>query len=158
MHSRRLAFLGLLAVLAACTEELPTRPPVAPPNAPPARNVLEPYAGKIRIGVVPSAAAVKVGATAAFDVREKGSSAYLVSGLANEQVTVTWSASVAVSTNNRRLQVVCTSSAADRDQRVAAGTAAGFPSAWEYVSTASCWRVYVGERPLPVDTAAERVY
>ncbi len=159
MHPRlRPAVPVLLALLAACSQELPTRPPVAPSSAPAARNVLEPYAGKIRIGVVPSAASVKVGATAAFDVREKGSSAYLVSGLANEQVTVTWSASVPVSTNNRRLQVVCTASTADRDQRVAAGTAAGFPSAWEYVSTASCWRVYVGERPLPADTAAERVY
>jgi stage II sporulation protein D len=154
----RFALLALVAALAACSEELPTRPgAVLPPQAA-QRNVLEAYNGRIRIGVVPAAASVKIGGTAAYDVREKGTSAYLVSGLANEQVTVTWSASVAVATNNRRLQVVCTATATDRDQRVAAGVAAGFPSAWEYVSTAGCWRVYIGERPLPIDTTAERIY
>ncbi len=153
----RFALLALAAALAACSED-PTRPAaVAAPGAP-VRNVLEAYNGRIRIGVVPAASSVKIGGTVAYDVREKGTSAYLVSGLAGEQVTVTWSASVAVATNNRRLQVVCTSTTTDRDQRVAAGVAAGFPSAWEYVSTASCWRVYIGERPLPIDTTAERIY
>lgn len=149
---------ALLLAAAACADQSPTEPAVAPPAGGPARNVLEPYAGKIRVGVVPAASSVKIGATVAFDVREKGTSAYLVSGLAGEQVTVTFNPSAPVSTNNRRLQVVCTSTAADRDQRVAAGVAAGFPSAWEYVSTASCWRVYIGERPLPIDTTAERIY
>ncbi|MBW3569753.1 MAG: SpoIID/LytB domain-containing protein [Gemmatimonadetes bacterium] len=154
----RFALLALLAaVLAGCSDQGPTTPSAAPPGEA-AHNTLEPYAGRIRIGIVPAAASVKIGATVGYDVREKGSNAYLVSGLAGEQVTVTWDASVAVATNNRRLQVVCTGTTADRDQRVAAGTAAGFPSAWEYVSAASCWRVYIGERPLPIDTAAERVY
>ncbi|MEW5929647.1 MAG: SpoIID/LytB domain-containing protein [Gemmatimonadota bacterium] len=159
LRRSRAALLAVLAALAACSEELPTRPDAAvlPPQQA-QRNVLEAYNGRIRIGVVPAASSVKVGATVAYDVREKGSSAYLVSGLAGEQVTVTWSPSVAVATNNRRLQVVCTGTAADRDQRVAAGVAAGFPSAWEYVSTAACWRVYIGERPLPIDTTAERIY
>ena len=160
MRSRWSRFALLSAVLAAeaCTEEAPTGPSAAAPPAAPLQNALEPYNGKIRVGLIPSATSVKIGATVAYDVREKGTSAYLVSGLASEQVTVTWSASVAVATNNRRLQVVCTTTASDRDQRVAAGVAAGFPSAWEHVPTASCWRVYIGERPLPADTAAERVY
>jgi stage II sporulation protein D len=149
---------ALLLATAACADHSPTEPALATPAGGPAHNVLEPYAGKIRVGVVPAASSVKIGATVAFDVREKGTNAYLVSGLANEQVTVTFNPSAAVSTNNRRLQVVCTTTAADRDQRVAAGVAAGFPSAWEYVSTASCWRVYIGERPLPIDTTAERIY
>ncbi|HEX8693169.1 MAG TPA: SpoIID/LytB domain-containing protein [Longimicrobium sp.] len=155
-RTSRLALLALLAAAAGC-EKIPTDPPaLAPPAAP--RRAVEPYAGKIRIGIVPAASSVKIGATVGYDVREKGSNAYLVSGVANEQVTVTWNLSVAVATNSRRLQVVCTASAADRDQRVLAGTNAGFPSAWEYVSTASCWRVYIGERPLPIDTTAERIY
>ncbi|HEX8275253.1 MAG TPA: SpoIID/LytB domain-containing protein [Longimicrobiaceae bacterium] len=158
LRRSRVPLLALLAALAACAGELPTRPAAVAPPQQAQRNVLEAYNGRIRVGIVPAAASVKIGATTAYDVREKGSSAYLVSGLANEQVTVTWNPSVAVATNNRRLQVVCTTSTADRDQRVLAGVDAGFPSAWEYVSTASCWRVYVGERPLPIDTTAERVY
>lgn len=159
MHSRRFRFalIAGLAALTGCADDLPTHSGAVQPDQP-ARHNVEPYAGKIRIGVVPAASSVKIGGTVGYDVREKGTNAYLVSGLANEQVTVTWSASVPVATNNRRLQVVCTTSATDRDQRVANGTAAGFPSAWEYVSTAGCWRVYIGERPLPADTAAERVY
>jgi len=153
----RLALLAALVAVAACSGE-PTTPPAARAPSGPLANTLEPYAGKIRVGIIPGAASMKIGATVGYDVREKGTSAYLVSGLANEQVTVTWSSGVPVATNNRRLQVVCTGSATDRDQRVAAGTAAGFPSAWEYVSTASCWRVYIGERPLPIDTTAERIY
>jgi len=156
-RSLRLALLSALFAAAACAGD-PTTPPAARPAAAGPRAVLEPYTGKIRVGIVPEAASVKVGATVGYDVREKGTNAYLVSGLANELVTVTWSASVPVATNNRRLQVVCTTSTTDRDQRVAAGVAAGFPSAWEYVSTASCWRVYIGERPLPIDAAAESAY
>ena len=153
----RFALLAALVAAAACSGE-PTAPSAARSPSAPRANTLEPYNGKIRVGIITSAASVKIGATVGYDVREKGSSAYLVSGLANEQVTVTWSSGVPVATNNRRLQVVCTGSATDRDQRVAAGTAAGFPSAWEFVSTASCWRVYIGERPLPIDTTAERIY
>ena len=159
MHPRRapLALLALLAA-AACSDGSPTGAGIRPPASLPGQAVLEPYAGRIRVGIVPGAASVKIGATVGYDVREKGSNAYLVSGVANEQVTVTWSASVPVATNNRRLQVVCTSSTTDRDQRVAAGTAAGFPSAWEHVPSAGCWRVYIGERPLPIDATAEAAY
>ena len=145
-----------LAVLAACSEPTtPSAPSIAPS---PRTNVVTPYSGAVRIGIVPEAASVKIGATVGYDVREKGTNAYLVSGLANELVTVTWNSGVAVATNNRRLQVVCTSSSTDRDQRVAAGVAAGFPSAWEYVSASACWRVYIGERPLPIDATAEATY
>ena len=132
-------------------------PEIGPADGP-TQNVLEPYNGQIRIGIIPAAASVKIGATVAYDVREKGTDAYLVSGLANEQVTVTWSSGVAVATNNRRLQVVCTTSSTDRDQRVAAGIAAGFPSGWEHVPASGCWRVYIGERPLPIDATAEATY
>ena len=152
-RSTPLALLALFSV-AACARDLPTAADLAAPAAAP-RLAVEPYAGTIRIGVVPVASSVKFGATVGYDVRERGTLAYLVSGLANEQVTVTWSPSVAVATDNRRLQVVCTGSTADRDARVAAGVAAGFPSAWEHVPSAGCWRVYIGERPLPADATAE---
>jgi stage II sporulation protein D len=156
-RSTRLALLAAMAAAAACSGE-PTAPFTARSPSAPAANVLEPYAGNIRVGIIPGASSVKVGATVGYDVREKGSNAYLVSGLANEQVTVTWNSGYPVATNNRRLQVVCTTSATDRDGRVAAGTAAGFPSAWEFVSASSCWRVYIGERPLPIDATAEATY
>jgi|GEM_PF-855240 len=153
----RLALLAALAALAACSGE-PTAPSAARSAPAPRANVLEPYAGRIRVGIVPGATSVKIGATVGYDVREKTSNAYLVSGLANEQVTVTWNSGYPVATNNRRLQVVCTTSTTDRDGRVAAGNAAGFPSAWEYVAASSCWRVYIGERPLPIDATAEATY
>ena len=152
----RIALLALLAAAGACGEGLPTDTGNAPRPGP-ARRAAEPYSGTIRIGVVPSAASVKVGATGTFEVREKGTNALLLTGTAGEQVTVTWD-TVPVSVTSRRLQVTCTGSTADRDQRLANGTAAGFPTAAEYVSTSACWRVYVGERPLPIDTAAERIY
>jgi stage II sporulation protein D len=160
MRSRwtRSALLATAFAAAACAEGPPTGPDAAAPSGAPLQNVLEPYNGKIRVGIVPGASSVKIGATVAYDVREKGTNAYLVSGLANEQVTVTWNSGVPVATNNRRLQVVCTSTTTDRDQRVAAGIAAGFPSAWEHVPASSCWRVYIGERPLPIDATAEATY
>lgn len=160
MHSTRprVALVALLAAaLAGCADDTPTAPSAAPPRSA-AHNTLEPYAGRVRIGIIPAATSVKIGATVTYDVREKGTNAYLLSGAANEQVTVTWSSGVAVATNNRRLQVVCTTSATDRDQRVAAGVAAGFPSAWEHVPASSCWRVYIGEQPLPIDATAEATY
>ena len=153
----RLALLALLGAGAACSGE-PTSPSAARSPSTPHANVLEPYAGKVRVGIVAGATSVKIGATVGYDVREKTSNGYLVSGLANEQVTVTWNSGYPVATNNRRLQVVCTTSTTDRDARVAAGNAAGFPSAWEYVSASSCWRVYIGERPLPIDATAEATY
>ncbi|HYH80626.1 MAG TPA: SpoIID/LytB domain-containing protein [Longimicrobium sp.] len=153
----RLALLTAIGAGAACSGE-PTTPFASRVPTAPAANVLEPYAGKIRVGIITSAASVKIGATVGYDVREKVSNAYLVSGLANEQVTVTHNSGYPVATNNRRLQVVCTTSTTDRDQRVAAGVAAGFPSAWEHVPASSCWRVYIGERPLPIDATAEATY
>jgi stage II sporulation protein D len=158
MRSRWSGFALLALFAAACAEQAPTGPSAAAPAAGPVQNVLEPYNGKIRVGIIPAAASVKIGATVAYDVREKGTNAYLVSGLANEQVTVTFNTGYPVATNNRRLQVVCTTSTTDRDQRVAAGVAAGFPSAWEHVPASSCWRVYIGERPLPIDATAEAAY
>ncbi|MBB4637171.1 SpoIID/LytB domain-containing protein [Longimicrobium terrae] len=159
MHRPRLriALLVLAAAAAGCDDGLPTNPTATLPDAAGPSAAVEAYAGRIRIGVVPAASSVKVGATGAYEVREKGTNTLLLSGAANEVVTVT-RGTAAVSVTSRRLQVVCTASTTDRDQRLAAGTAAGFPTAAEFVSTASCWRVYVGERPLPIDTAAERVY
>jgi stage II sporulation protein D len=160
MRARRrgLALLALAAV-AANGNPGPMDPlPEIGPAAGFTQNALEPYNGRIRIGIIPATASVKIGATVAYDVREKGTDAYLVSGLASEQVTVTWNSGLAVATNNRRLQVVCTTSTTDRDQRVAAGIAADLPSAWEYVPASGCWRVYIGERPLPIDSTAEATY
>ena len=157
-HLTRLALVAAVAAAAAACSGEPTTPFATRAPSGPHANVLDPYNGTIRVGIVPGATSVKIGATVGYDVREKGTSAYLVSGLANEQVTVTWSSGYPVATNNRRLQVVCTASATDRDARVAAGTAAGFPSAWEYVAASSCWRVYIGERPLPTDATAEATY
>jgi stage II sporulation protein D len=147
----------MLTTAAACAES-PVGAPATPAPTGPALRAVEAYAGRIRIGVIPSAASIKIGATTSYEVREKGTNALVTTGAANEILTVTYDPAASVTTTSRLLQVVCTASTADRDTRLTNGAAAGFPTASEYVSTAGCWRVYVGERPLPIDTAAERVY
>lgn len=109
--------------------------------------------GPVRIGVVPAATSVAVGGTGAFEVRNGTTGALLLSGRA-ESATVTLG-SVLVSTTSRRLQVTCTPSASDRDARLAAGQSQGYGVYSEFVPGSNCWRVYVGERPLPVNTALE---
>ncbi|HYW08436.1 MAG TPA: hypothetical protein VE913_15865, partial [Longimicrobium sp.] len=153
----RYVLAGMLTTAAACAES-PTGGPARLAPTGPALRAVEAYAGRIRIGVIPSATSIKIGATTSYEVREKGTNTLLTTGAANELLTVTYDPAASVTTTSRLLQVVCTSSTADRDQRLANGTAAGFPTASEFVSTANCWRVYVGERPLPIDTAAERIY
>lgn len=150
--SARLVVLSLVTALVACGGELPSTEALGadsqallgvPTGAP----------GRVRVGVVPGEAAVAVGGTGAFEVRDAVSGARLLAGRA-QTASVTLG-SVLVSTSSRRLQVMCTSSTATRDARLAAGQAAGYAVHTEYVATAKCWRVYVGERPLPINTTLE---
>ena len=60
--SSRLALLAAAVAVAACSGE-PTTPSAARIPSEPRANTLEPYAGKIRVGIVPGAASVKIGAT-----------------------------------------------------------------------------------------------
>ena len=107
---------------------------------------------KIRIGVAPGVSTVRVGGTGDFQVVNKTTGATLFSGSA-EQFNVTLGSGI-VTTSSRRLQVSCTTPA-NRDVLLGKGTAAGFATFTEFFATSNCWRVYIGERPLPANTAAE---
>ena len=107
---------------------------------------------KIRIGVAPTVATVRVGGTGDFQVVNKNTGAVLFAGSA-EQFNVTLGSGI-VTTSSRRLQVSCTQPA-NRDALIAKGNAAGFSTFTEFFATSNCWRVYIGERPLPANTAAE---
>lgn len=106
----------------------------------------------IRIGVVPSASSVSVGGTGAFDVRDTAG-ATLLSG--NAQTATVTIDSLPTTTQSRRLQVTCTSNTTTRDSKLQAGRDAGYSVYTVWADTAGCWRVYIGERPLPIDSTLE---
>ncbi|HEX2091484.1 MAG TPA: SpoIID/LytB domain-containing protein [Longimicrobiaceae bacterium] len=177
---RTVGWLAPFAILTACADRVPTGPSAAPAfneSAVVEADTGDIYVdesrgeeseaggistlafnGLIRIGVVPAASTVRIGGTGEFQVRNKSTGALLLTGN-NEQVDVTL-ASTTVTTSSRRLQVVCTPSVADRDAWVARGDAAGFPTYYVFFTspTINCWRVFIGERPLPANTAAEAAY
>lgn len=106
----------------------------------------------IRIGVRTGAATVRVGGTGDFQAVNKTTGATLFTGSA-EQFDVTLGSGV-VTTSSRRLQVSCTTPA-NRDVLLGKGSAAGFSTFTEFFATSNCWRVYIGERPLPANATAE---
>lgn len=100
------------------------------------------FTGDIRIGVVPSASEVFVGATGSYVVRDKlTGTTLLTGGTAPAKVTVETNA-----VTHWRLQVICTSES-NRDARIAAAEAQGVATFSEHVAAANCWRVYLGEYP-----------
>jgi stage II sporulation protein D len=106
------------------------------------------FTGRIRIGVVPSAEVVHVGGSESFEVRDKVTGVTLFTG-SGAEAAVSLSSSVPPY-RSRRLQVTCTPTVADRDAKLAAGAAKGYPTYTEFIVTPTiqCWRVYIGERPL----------
>lgn len=142
----RLVWLAAAASL-ACTD-LPTGPAGAPSLAGPSRAIsptLSAFTGDIRIGVVPASAAVRVGATGDFVVRDRATGVTLLAG-SGIPATVTLETSAVT---YLRLQGTCASEAG-RDARMAAANARGIPTFTEFVMTSfgGCWRVYLGEFPL----------
>jgi peptidoglycan hydrolase-like amidase len=94
----------------------------------------------IRIGVVPSANTVTLGSGADYVVKDKASGLVLFSGHAGS-VSVTL---LEANTPKYRLQVVCGSTAAVQALQDAA-EAQGVVTYTEYVPTAHCTRVFLGE-------------
>ncbi|NLG60971.1 MAG: SpoIID/LytB domain-containing protein [Candidatus Cloacimonetes bacterium] len=107
--------------------------------------------GYIRIGVVPSATSVEIGAAGDWVVRDKASGATLLGG-SGDAATVRLLAAGEVRTR-RWFQVTCSGNAAAIADLVARGQAAGFETLTEDIGT--CTRVLFGSLPVG-ETAADR--
>lgn len=134
---------GALLVLGACSDGLPTDP-LAPTDLQVSHSTAALQAtppGYIRIGVVPSATSVRIGADGAFTITNKATGATLFSG-SNSEATVTLLTSGTVDTR-RWLQTSCTS-VAGRDAWLAKAAALGYETRTEFVPSANCWRTQLG--------------
>ena len=131
--------LAAAALLAACTEN-----PTAPggpslESVSPSAGASAVYTGSIRIGVVPSASSVIVGSPNDWVLRDAVSGAELLSGN-GDAATVTYAGVV----SKYRLQVVCGSSAAVATRKAQA-QALGYVTYTEFVPSANCTRLFLGE-------------
>jgi stage II sporulation protein D len=114
------------------------------------------FTGDIRIGVVPSATTVRVGADAAFTVVNRATGAVLVSGTGGE-VRVDLLAAGTVRTR-WWLQTACTGSEAIRDDWIARAEALGYETHTEFVASVPCWRLLLGSWPLEATFGARSGY
>ncbi|HEX6747254.1 MAG TPA: SpoIID/LytB domain-containing protein [Longimicrobium sp.] len=147
------AALALSLVLAACSDRDPLGPTPREPGGPALRDVsAQAWNGNIRIGVVPAAGSVDIGAAAAYEIRDRVTGALLMSG-SNGSATVTLQS---VIRSWYRLQVMCGSAAAVATRKAAA-EAKGYPTMTEFVPAANCTRLFIGKfDPPPANTFAAR--
>jgi stage II sporulation protein D len=154
--------LGLL-LLAGCSDQLPTEPmnstlPVPrAPNLSTASDLQATPPGYIRIGVVPSAEAVRVGATSDFVVKNKATGETLLTG-SSEQVEVKLVGNF-TSKTSKRLQVACIGEAA-RDDLIQRAQAKGYVTYTTFIETSwgGCWRVYLGDFPMDASWSVREAF
>lgn len=101
-------------------------------------------AGYIRIGVVPSATSITLGATDEFTVVAKESGAVLFSGAGDVQVDLL---TTGTATEQYWLQTACTGSEAFRDQWIEDAESYGYETLIQFVAHAPCWRLILGTMP-----------
>ena len=136
------AAAALLLGLAACADD-PTGPGLAPGGALREEGpAIAAFTGNIRIGVVPTATSVEIGADGGWTISDKATGAVLMTGTGGS-ATVSL-ASGSVSNTYYRLQVMCGSDAAVA-ARKAAAEAQGIATFTEPVPAASCTRLYLGQ-------------
>ncbi len=140
---RLFAWATLTLALAACSEGLPTGPGERM-DLPRPTAVVAPvgFTGDIRIGVIESAALVKVGADGNWTLAAKGTGATLLSGTGGTVDVTLQSASA--SRSSYRLQVACSGVPA-RDAFLANATGQGYATFTEFVPGANCWRLFIGD-------------
>jgi SpoIID/LytB domain protein len=134
---------GALLMLGACSDTLPTDP-LAPTDLQVSNSTAALQAtpaGYIRIGVVPSATSVRIGADGPFTIRNKRTGDPIFSGSSGE-ATVTLLTNGTVDTR-LWLQTACANTAA-RDSWLAKAAALGYETFTEFVPTANCWRLRLG--------------
>lgn len=145
--------LGVLLVLAGCSDQLPTEPraeaaltPILSTSSTSA-NLQATPPGYIRIGVVRSAEVVTVGGTGDFAVKDKASGETLLTGSA-EDVEVRLVGNY-TSKTSKRLQVACIGKAG-RDDLIQRAQAKGYVTYTTFIQTSwgGCWRVYLGDFPM----------
>lgn len=140
-------FIGAVA-LSACADVLPTGPAATlDPNGDFAATQVSLQAtpaGFIRIGVVPSATSIPLGASGEWTLRNKATGAVLFSGTGGT-VTVDLLAAGEVRTR-RWFQVTCTGNPATVTDYVTRGDAAGFETRTEDLGF--CVRVLFGTLPV----------
>lgn len=136
--------VGLLFLLGGCVDFGPTGP--SPDGSDGMRlnnevGVQSTFNGYIRIGVVPSATTVRIGAAGAFTIKNKTTGATLFTG-SDGEATVNLLTSGTVDTR-MWLQTAC-ASAASRDNWLARAAALGYETRTEFVPAANCWRLQLG--------------
>ena len=136
----------LLTTVAACTETMPTGPGARVAAAPAFDEMAAAAAwdGTIRIGVVPSATSIAIGAAdgGSYTLRDKATNAVLYAGSAPATVGL---ASGSVSETRWRLQVMCGSASAVA-AKLAAAEALKHPTYTEVIP--ACTRLLIGSFPL----------
>ncbi|HKN65021.1 MAG TPA: SpoIID/LytB domain-containing protein [Gemmatimonadaceae bacterium] len=106
----------------------------------------------IRVGVVQSASSLALGSKQDYVVTDKANGLEIVRG-SGDAVTITLDQAPK---SFYRLQVMC-ASVTTVGQRKAAADAAGYKTLTEFVPTANCTRLYIGEfAPPPANTFAAR--
>jgi stage II sporulation protein D len=144
----RATVVASAALLAACAGRDIAAPDLTAPDGVhllvpgdgPARALTPGTEPEIRIGVVQSANAITLGSAADYVVRDKPSGLVLFTGH-NGSVTVTL---LSANIPKYRLQVVCGSTSAVQITKDAA-EAQGIPTYTEYVESAHCTRLFLGE-------------
>ncbi|MGH7481407.1 MAG: hypothetical protein ACRELV_04580, partial [Longimicrobiales bacterium] len=121
---------------------------------PSADVAVDDFDGDIRIGVVPSATSVAIGAASAWEIREKATDELLFTGTGGEAVVEIIS-NPTIDTSYR-LQVSCTGNEAFMADWLARAAAAGYETYTELVPSVPCWRLFIGKFEI-VGTFGERV-
>jgi stage II sporulation protein D len=143
LSARWLLASGLL-LAAGCSDRLPLEPMADAPHGPSfseSVNLQATPPGYIRIGVVPSATSVRIGAAGAFTIKNKATGATLFSG-SDGEATVTLLTSGTVDTR-MWLQTACAGVTA-RDAWLAKAAALGYETRTEFVPAANCYRLQLG--------------
>jgi stage II sporulation protein D len=136
----RAALAGVFLLLASCDQD-PTGSSLRPTDGARRDVGAEAWNGNIRIGVVPSATSVRIGADGAFTITNKATGATLFTG-SNGEATVTLNTSGNVDTRFW-LQTACAGTAA-RDAWLAKAAGLGYETRTEFVPAANCYRLQLG--------------
>jgi len=149
--TRRHLSSGLFAVLAAlvaagCTDRLPTAPSadagIDPGQLHPSAALsAESFDGNIRIGVVPSATKIRIGASGEFTLVNKATGATIFIGSDGEVVAELLTAGEV--DERFWLQTACAGEAA-RDDWLSRAHALGHETRTEFVPHVPCWRLQLG--------------
>jgi len=108
-----------------------------------------PASRDIRVGVVQSSAAITLGSSAAYEIRDKANGLLLLTGPAGTVATVTL---VSAPASFLRLQVMCSTNLTAVAARKTLAESFGHPTMTQLHPTLGCTRLYVGQLPTTAST------